>query len=195
MKTIIKNTIVLALMLSATMMMAKDVVNPKEVLVEKIAPVKFKNLKKGTLISIIDQNGLRIYKEEVKNAGNYSKAYDLTSLPEGNYKFEVEDKSTVKVIPFEITQSDVTVISDLEYIILKPVIIVKNDLVTVSKLSFSKDDFKIIIHNEFGDLIYSESISNEISITKRFNFSEAAPGSYIFTMETEGRVFTETLHF
>ena len=60
-------------------------------------------------------------------AGDYAKTYNLTSLPIGNYKFEVEDKSTLKVIPFEVTQSDVTVISDLEYIILKPVIIVKND--------------------------------------------------------------------
>lgn len=191
----IKNSIVLALMLSATMMTAKDIENPTKELIEKIAPVKFSNLKKGTIISIIDQDGSRIYKEEVKMAGDYSKTYNLTSLPIGNYKFEVEDKSTLKVIPFEVTQSDVTVISDLEYIILKPVIIVKNDLVTVSKLSFSKDDFKITIHNEFGDLIYSESISNEISITKRFNFSKAAPGSYFFRMETEGKVFTETLNF
>ncbi|MGB5242279.1 MAG: hypothetical protein WBN28_05675 [Lutimonas sp.] len=195
MKTMIKNSFVLALILSVTMMTAKDIENPTKELIEKIAPVKFSNLKKGTIISIIDQDGSRIYKEEVKMAGDYAKTYNLTSLPIGNYKFEVEDKSTLKVIPFEVTQSDVTVISDLEYIILKPIIIVKNDLVTVSKLSFSKDDFKITIHNEFGDLIYSESISNEISITKRFNFSKAAPGSYFFRMETEGKVFTETLNF
>ncbi|MFD1314513.1 hypothetical protein [Namhaeicola litoreus] len=195
MKTIIKNTFVLALMLSATMIMARDIENPKNESIEKIAPVKFSNLKKGTLISIKDQNGIRIYKEEVKKDGNYAKSYNLSSLPEGNYKIEVEDKSMVKVIPLEITQSGVTVITDLEYIIMKPVVIAKDNMVTVSKLSFSKDNFTISIQNGSGDLIYSESISNQVSISKMFDFSKAAPGSYIIRMETEGRVFTETIHF
>ena len=43
----IKNSFVLALMLSATMMTAKDFENPTKELIEKIAPVKFQNLKKG----------------------------------------------------------------------------------------------------------------------------------------------------
>ena len=78
----------------------------------------FKNVKKGSVLYIKDMNGLVLYKEAIKVNGHYSKGFDLTSLPDGDYYFEMNKEVVMNVIPFKVMSSVVTFdkAADLKYI-------------------------------------------------------------------------------
>ena len=40
-------------------------------------------------LSIVDMQGLALYKEAIEQNGFYSKGFDLTTLPKGDYFFEL----------------------------------------------------------------------------------------------------------
>ena len=48
------------------------------------------NVKEGNLLSIKDNNGVILYKESIQTTGTYTKGFDLTSLPNGAYLFELK---------------------------------------------------------------------------------------------------------
>ncbi|KJD31318.1 hypothetical protein PK35_15270, partial [Tamlana nanhaiensis] len=56
----------------------------------KKAILTLQKVKEGDQLTIIDNNGVVLYKEVIEKAGNYQKAFDLTALPDGNYVFELE---------------------------------------------------------------------------------------------------------
>jgi len=66
-----------------------------------------KNVKQGNQLIIKDLYGLILYKEQIKDSGNYSKGFDLTSLPDGSYVFELEKDLEIKSFPFTVTAKKV----------------------------------------------------------------------------------------
>ena len=57
------------------------------------------NVKQGQQLIIKDSNGIVLYKEMIDRSGVYKKGFDLTSLPNGEYYFELDKDTEVQVIP------------------------------------------------------------------------------------------------
>ena len=188
MKKVIKKSLVIAVMLSAMVSYANDFVYAyKEK--GKVTNVSFKNVAEGSVLTIKDSNGLILYKETIERKGDYSKQFDLTALPNGNYLFELNKESEIRVIPFSLNLDKVVFDKTTESIIFKPAIIEKNGIVKIHNLIFNNKPLKINVYFENNDLVYTKVIENKQILRKVFNFTTSLKGKYKIVLSTEGRTF------
>lgn len=160
--------------------------------------VTLNDVKEGNLFTIKDENGLILYKESIQQNGLYKKGFDLTSLPDGSYFFELDKDMEIKTIPFTVKKSEVVFNKDNEETIFKPSTVVKQDLLFVSKLALEGEELEISIYQESNsfystpyELIHTETISNTKKIERVFKFVDFREGQYKIVYKTEGKTFVK----
>ena len=160
--------------------------------------ISIKDAVKGQQLSIININGLIMYKEEIKKNGMYSKTFDLTLLPNGNYFFEVDKGIEITTTPFTVTYNKVLFNKNDETKLYKPFVRVKNNFLYVSQLSLNKNPLKIEIYynaleNDSFELLLSETIDNTLNIGRVYKLSKTEIGTYKIILKTEGKTFVEKI--
>jgi len=158
------------------------------------------NVKKGHQLIIKDTNFLVLYRELIAQNGSYSKGFDLTNLPDGNYYFELDKDVKIVNIPFTVIANKVKFEKEKETIIYKPTIRVADDKLYVSRLSLEAQPLKIEIYyrETFGDtanLLFSEDIENTKVVSRIYELSKKKKGKYTVVFTTQGREFTEKFKF
>lgn len=152
------------------------------------------NVKQGSVLSIIDRNGLVLYNEAIKKSGDYSKGFDLTTLPDGDYFFELDSDLKIVVIPFKVKSEEVIFDKDAEKSIYKPVVRTKGEMVFVSKTAMAESPLSYKIYfAENRDLVHTEKIEASDDIKKVYDFSASQKGNYLFVFELNGRTYTKTV--
>lgn len=158
--------------------------------------VTFANVKEGDLLSIKDENGIVLYKESIQHTGIYTKGFDLTSLPDGEYLFELDKDVEITIIPFKVSTNGVEFEKELETTIFKPTTRVEGNFVYINKLSLSEAPLDIKVYYGSGnnyDLIHSETIENTKLIERVYKLDGLNNGAFKIVYETEGRLFTEVI--
>ena len=160
----------------------------------KVTIVSFKKVKLGSKLSIKDVNGIVLYKESIIKSGDYSKGFDLTSLPNGDYIFELDTELKITIIPFNVVSNQVAFKKEEKSTVYKPFIRVKDARVYISRLSFEQDsiEFKIYFEDNY-DLVLSEKFEKESQLKRIYDFSTAEKGNYVFVFKSKGRTFTKTV--
>lgn len=154
------------------------------------------NVKQGNLLSIIDDNGIILYKELIEKTGVYIKGFDLTSLPDGEYIFELDKDLEVNTIPFTVTASSVVFNKENGKVTYKPYSTLKNGIVYLTKLALNEEPLKVDIYfstSAGSELMYSEKIENTKNIQKAYKLKGLGKGKYKFVFKTEGRIFTKNI--
>jgi len=152
------------------------------------------NVKQGSVLTIIDGNGLVLYNESIKKSGDYSKGFDLTTLPDGEYFFELDSELKIIVIPFNVKAKEVIFDKEAEKSIYKPVVRAKDQMVYVSKVAMDESPLSYKIYfADNHDLVYSEKFEADDEIKKAYDFSASKKGSYLFVFESNGRRYTKAV--
>lgn len=155
------------------------------------------DVKAGNLFKIKDENGIVLYKETIQRKGTYSKGFDLTSLPNGSYFFELEKDMEITTIPFEVKATEVTFKKELSKTFYKPSTHTRDNMIFVNQLSLNEIPLEIEIYYDGGDytqayeLIHTETISNTKIIERVFEIEDFERGKYKIVFKTEGREFVE----
>jgi len=190
-KTTIRKIILTGAMLIALISNATNGLNndPKKDLNKTTFTLK--NVKQGNQLIIKDLYGLILYKEQIKDSGNYSKGFDLTSLPDGSYVFELEKDLEIKSFPFTVTAKKV-IFNENETTIYKPFVSFKNNYIYVSKLALNNEPLDVKIYYQDGtELIYSENIKDTKVIEKVYKLALNAKGNYKIVLISNGREYYE----
>jgi len=195
MKTAIRKSLVLvAIILTATVSYGNEISGNTNNGKSARTNVTFKDVKKGTVLSIKDKNGLILFKESIQQNGDYSKGFDLTSLPDGDYYFELNKEVEIKVVPFKVTASLVEFDKTAEVSFFKPVVFVNRTNVHVSKMAIGNDIIEVEILSSNGDTVHKEKIEKEGYILGQiYDFSTSQKGVYTIVMKTNGRRFVENI--
>ncbi|MEL0455185.1 hypothetical protein WJN01_03010 [Flavobacteriaceae bacterium SZ-1-7] len=200
MKNVIKTSkkgILMVTMLAASLSFATEkapFLNIKDD-ARKIA-VTFADVKEGNLLSIKDENGIILYKESIQKTGVYTKGFDLTSLPDGDYIFELNKDVEITSIPFTVKASEVLFKKEMETTFFKPVTRVKGDLVFITRLSLEKAPMEIEVYSGVTgtyELMHSETVTNTERVERLYRLTGLNKGDYKIVYKTEGRVFTEII--
>ena len=156
--------------------------------------LSFSKVFEGSMLFIKDEMGLTLYKEAIQKTGEYSKGFDLTSLPDGEYFFELDTDLKIVVIPFEVKSNEVRFMKEEKSTILKPVVRVVDNKVLVSRTSFegAPIEFKIY-YAQNSDVVLSEKFENETIVEKVYDFSESKKGEYLFVFKSNGRKFVKSV--
>ena len=154
------------------------------------------NVKEGNLLSIIDDNGMILYKELIQKAGVYTKGFDLTSLPNGKYTFELDKDLEINTIHFTVLSGNVVFNKEEEKVFYKPFIRVKDDMLYISKLTLNDEPLKVDIYyantNDL-QLIHSEELENTQNIQKIYKLAGSEKGNYRIVLQSEDRTFTKNI--
>ncbi len=187
--------VILIITLSTTIIgfSAEDKIVVKEA---KKTALRLHNVKVGNLLTISDTNGVTLYKEEIKKSGEYAKGFDLSALPNGNYFFELEKDVEIKTMPFSISNKKVIFNRDTETVFLKPVAVLKNNTVYVTKLSPNKEMLKVSIYginkiNDSEELLYTENIKGVQAIERAYKLET---GNYKIVFNSNNKDFTKFIN-
>ncbi|WNH13899.1 hypothetical protein [Thalassobellus suaedae] len=160
----------------------------------------FYNVKEGNLLSIKDDNGIILYKELIQEQGTYSKGFDLTSLPDDNYIFELEKDMEIETIPFTVKSSVVEFDKEEGKIIFKPFTRVVGNLVYLTQLALNDESFKVNIYysnsnfTSDSELVYSEKIENTKDIKRVYKLVGLYKGNYKIVCNLDDRIFTKFIN-
>ena len=191
MKNIFKNSLVLVALLTTLLSNANS---PLKVSNSELkTTLTLNNVKKGNELFVKDKSGSILYQETIKNAGDYTKNFDLTKLPNGEYYFEVNKSFEINTIPFSVKNSEVTLDKAEETIAFRPFVTSNKNIVKVSNLSLKKKPLEVNIYfdsNE-SELIYEETIEGTQNISRTFSLNKAKKGKYRIVTKTEGRTFVD----
>jgi len=194
MKNLARKSLV-AIMLTMSLSTQANVVDLTSKEKERVATnLHLDNVKQGSVLTIIDGNGLVLYNESIKKSGDYSKGFDLTTLPDGEYFFELDSELKIIVIPFNVKAKEVIFDKEAEKSIYKPVVRTKDQIVYVSKVALDESPLTYKIYfADNHDLVYSEKFEADEEIKKAYDFSASKKGSYLFVFESNGRRYTKAV--
>ena len=192
MKNLTKKSLLFLVLFASMMTYANNEITTVKERESKVTIVSFKKLKQGSKLSIKDVNGIVLYKESIIKAGDYSKGFDLTSLPNGDYVFELDTELKITIIPFNVVSNQVAFKKEEKSTVYKPFVRVKGDRVYVSRLSFEEDSIECKIYFEDNyELVLAEKFEKESQLKRIYDFSTAENGNYVFVFKSNGRTFTK----
>ncbi|HEX9825768.1 MAG TPA: hypothetical protein VGA80_04155 [Flavobacteriaceae bacterium] len=199
MKKEVKKGILMVTMLSAMISYATGSATFEKKVETENSTLSIHNVKQGQQLVIKDYNGIVLYKELIEKSGAYTKGFDLTTLPNGEYYFELDKDIEVQVIPFKVYLNKVEFLKDKETKFFKPVIRFKENKVLLSRLSFDNKPLEVKIYydydNGFSDyeLIHSEKFKDTKIVERVYALDKTKKGNYRVVVKTEGREFTESI--
>jgi len=152
------------------------------------------DVKAGNQLYIKDANGNILYSELIQKSGIYAKGFDLTSLPNGEYIFELDKDFEIKTIPFTISFKNVVVNRRKGTTSFKPHLKQKGNLLFVTKLSPNLEAMKISIHtdnNSEYELLHSEKITGVQAIERVYKLEK---GNYKIIINSDNKEFTKFIN-
>jgi outer membrane lipoprotein-sorting protein len=188
-----KSLVAIGLMMSLSTFANDTAVTLKEK-ENNVTNMRFENVKKGSTLSIIDEHGLVLYNEAIEQNGLYVKGFDLTTLPNGDYSFELNSELKIVVIPFNVNSSEVVFDKESKESIYKPVLRIKDNIVFVSRTTIEQTplSYKIYYADNY-DLVDAENFDELEEVKKAYDFSNSEKGNYIFVFESKGRKYSKTI--
>ena len=143
-------------------------------------------------LKIIDGEGVVLYNEAI-NSKSYSKSYNFDDLKNGNYKIELESDIEIRYIPFAINFNGLLFEKEKESFVTKPIVNVKDKLVTISKLALNNESLKVILYDELSNRLYEDILDGDVSLGVQLNLKHLEKGNYQVFMKSEGMAFYKTI--
>ncbi|WP_452225562.1 hypothetical protein [Lacinutrix chionoecetis] len=198
MKNPIRNSIVLVMLFTMLTSNATEISSLKNIEDGKTTLV-LNNVKAGEELIIKDLFGVVLYRESIKDNGIYSKSFDLTELPDGNYNFELDRAVKIEIIPFKVSSKTVTFNKESEIVIYKPFVRLKDNFIYISQLSLNKKPLHITLYynesNQIFNSIYTETITDTTQIKRILKLLEDKRGAYKVILKCEGRTFENVIRY
>jgi hypothetical protein len=177
MKTIKRKVLVVVFMLVTLFNYANNDNDFNNTINAKKVKVAFKNVKKGHLLTIKDENGTQLHSETISRTGLLTKVFDLSSLGNGKYTVELNKDYEIIVKTLEVKNNKVIFNKDSKKIIFKPVIRNEENILMISKIAFDKKPMKVNLYFN-GKAIYSETEKNEEILNRVYKFDKEVKGDY-----------------
>ncbi|WP_452230676.1 hypothetical protein [Lacinutrix sp. MEBiC02404] len=199
MKKLMKSTLVLVVLFTTLLANANAPLNSLKD--AKRTTLTLNDVKKGDELLIKNTYGIILYNEFIQNSGDYTKGFDLTELPNGDYFFELNKDFKIVIIPFQVSNNIVVFKKEKESIIFKPHVRNKKNKVYISKLSLNQEPLDINVYYEDAEgdifnLIYSETIMDDSkNISRVLSLDQKLKGTYKIVTKTEGRTFVDYIQF
>jgi len=156
-------------------------------------PVVFGFVKEGTQILIRDHKNYLLYKFKVEQAGQFSKMFDFTTLPDGEYFFELNEEHVIQFKPFSVKGGEVT-FKDIEnYTFFKPVISLNKEKITLSWLTLKKEPLEVKIYDIKERLLYKERITKDSDVKRVFDMSQIKEKDFVITVSAGDKFFSKPI--
>ncbi len=192
MKKVLRFTAMVALMLCTTAVMADEMKeNLKATKNAKSLIFELSEVSNNTNIQFMDSDSHVIYSSYASSKKAFRKKFDLSNLEEGLYTFKLDGE--IKTITYTIIleKEGVTIIDKSEY--TKPVFTQRGNIVLVNLLNSSKDGVSINVYDSSDRLLFTEEVSNSLTVEKAIDFGTAFEGEYTVIVKDVHGSYSKTI--
>ena len=144
-----------------------------------------------TKITLLNQDNITIYSENVSEQIGYFKKFDLNNLESGVYTMNVEDSTKIIVYTISLSDNKTEIIERKEN--AKPVFRTKDQVVYLNLLNLNKKDVVIKVYDNSNRTIFSQTMENDMIVEKAFNFANAVAGEYTVSVKDSNEVYYESI--
>jgi hypothetical protein len=189
MKTIFKLSATAGLLFTVAVGMAKEP-NLKLISNSEVRSLVFQmdSQSRETYIRLMDDEGHIIFKDRV-STGIYEKSFDLSALDDGNYFFSTENAIKAFIYTIGIDDNTMALVDKKEK--SKPVFRQKGDRLYLNLLNLDGNDVKIKVLDSSDRVVYKETVQNEVTVEKAFNFEGAFADTYTVIVKDNEESFYE----
>lgn len=194
MRKLIKKSIVAAAIFAAITVNAANDFNGFSIKIidAKMVSLTLKNNDGSSKIKVVDSNGNVLYRENF-NGNYFSKKYNLMPLPSGEYFFEVEGQTKIKILPFKVLENNVEFENKIESIYFKPIVREDGDLVHISKMALNGEALSISLYDVNLGSLYNEELTGNVHLEKSLNISKLKQGNYFLVLKCDNKTFTHMI--
>jgi flagellar hook assembly protein FlgD len=189
MKTILKATTVVALLLNVAMGTAKDSeINLKAANDTKSLVLTFDRASVDLTVRFMDTDDNILYAEKIEN-GTVTKKFNLQRLENGRYYITATDATKIVQYTVSIEGNTVKIIGKDETV--APNFRKTKERLFVNYLNLDKSKVSIKVYDEENRVVFSETVNDEMIVTKAFNFEGAYAGNYSIIVSNAKTSYTE----
>tara|TARA_R110000868_G_scaffold165061_2_gene398001 strand:+ start:582 stop:1166 length:585 start_codon:yes stop_codon:yes gene_type:complete len=192
MKTVLKFTVMAALLMNTVTAMANE---PKMKLVAdsdtKSLVFELDEVSKDAKIQFLDSENNIIYSSSSFKSNVLRTKYDLSKLEEGVYTLRMDSISKEIVYTILIDGSSISVIETSET--NKPSFRIKDGMVFINFFNKELKNVDIKVYDESDRILHSEVVSNKLIVEKAINFKNAYKGNYTVTIKSTDGVYSENI--
>lgn len=189
MKNSVKITTVLAFMFATIVSMARE---PKLNLLSagkaKSVVLTMDASSKGVHVKLMDADLNVIYSERMSE-GLFSKKLNLKDLNDGVYFLSADEQLKNYYYTIVLENNSVRIIEATEDV--KPFFKKTTTMMLMNYLNLDKSKLSIKIFDEESRTVFSQEVTDKMIVEKAFNFTDAFPGTYIVSIKSASKTYTE----
>ncbi len=138
-------------------------------------------------------DGQLIFEEDVKKTSNFARKYNLENVSEGAYFLLIENEQMLRIQPITIKKNKLDIDQTLLKVIYKPHYNFDGDYVDMTMLNSDGNVVKLVLENNYGEELLSETISGKGSLQKRYDVTRLKTGYYTFWVKIDDFAFDHTI--
>jgi hypothetical protein len=141
-------------------------------------------------LKLLDQFGQVLYNESIQARAAYKKVFNLSTLPTGEYRLELEYPIKIQVMPITVDRGGIELHQQEVTEMFKPFFRERDSKISINMLNTRHNPLKIRVSDDEGQLVYQDTLDNDLIIGKQYDLSELDPGDYTVNLYSESRVFS-----
>jgi|AntAceMinimDraft_5_1070358.scaffolds.fasta_scaffold76419_2 hypothetical protein len=189
MKTILKATTVLALVLNVAIGTAKDSeINLIKANESNSLVLTLDKASVDLTVRFLDMDENILYSGKIEN-GTVSKKFNLQSLENGRYFIVTTDTNKIVRYTLAVEGDKVNIIEKEETV--KPHFRKTKERLFINFLNLDRSAVSIKVYDEENRVLFSETVNDEMVVEKAFNFEGAFAGNYSVVVSDAKKTFAE----
>jgi len=141
-------------------------------------------------MKIVDDFGVVLYEETLGHNLEIGKQFNLSKLPTGNYFIEMDAAVKQVVIPLQVTEQEAVLKMDFKTEIYKPFMKISGTSLQLMVFNPDKNPITVAIYNQLGQLLFEETVTEQIELKRSYNFSKVESGDYSLQVKKNGKVYS-----
>lgn len=140
-----------------------------------------------TFVSVLDQDGERIYSDVVSTDDDAGKMYDFSEVENGQYIFKTVTEHKSVETTFVVEMNELRILK--EEISYRPVFWIEDDMLSISYMNLAQNEIYISVEDEIyidedSNLIYEEITESDMSYERIFDIKNLSKGEYSITLKS-----------
>lgn len=154
--------------------------------------VELQGVESRAVLSLRDEYGTVIFKDQFLNQNNYSKTLSFEDLPNGSYSLTLDKEFTVSTSTIHKSGKNLIVDSEKYEFVFKPMFKTYGKKVLVYMANPTESNTEIEIYDLSGEQVGNLK-TKDIVLKKTFDFTEVPSGEYTLKVKSGDHVFYKTL--
>ena len=143
-------------------------------------------------VSIYEANDEVVYRKKINALKGSTKTYDLNSLPDGSYRFELKTESNNVEYKVQLKDGKAPVSDPLIVDVVRPVLTKENGIVTLNFENAPEGPVEIQILDRYNDAVYDRVFEGDAKFVKKFDVARDLK-ELTFIIRSANQVITKTV--